>query len=1812
MSRLALPLALLASLPFQTALRAATPANVHEVGVAAVDVTPRYNVRLSGFGFRRAESEGVSQRIWAKALAFGKDRPAVVLAVDNLGVPEAIVTELARRLAKKGVTRDRLAVTATHTHTAPMLTGACPTLFGVPIPKDHQARIDRYTREFTDNLEKAALAALADRHPARLSWGIGQVTFALNRRTRGGPVDHDLPLLVVRDLKGKVRALWVNYACHAVTLSHNKIGGDWPGHAQVAIQDDHPGAVALVAVGCGADSNPSSGVTGDKVEVASRQGMEVAREIKRLLAGYLAPVTGPLTVASRTLQLPLADLPGKEEWQKRANRKDAVGHHARVQLDRLARGEKLRTKIDYRVTTWAFGDSLALAFLPGEVVVDYALRLKKELDGRRLWINAYSNDAPCYIPSERVLKEGGYEGGGAMVYYDVPGPFRPGLEKKIIGAVHAQLGKRFAPPFDPGRTGGTLPLSPQRSLAALVAKKGLTIDLVAAEPLIASPVAIDFGPDGRLWVAEMVDYPSGTKGDFQPGGRVAVLEDTDGDGVYDKATVFLDKIPFPTGLTVWRKGVLICAAPDILYAEDTDGDGKADKVTKLFSGFGTQNYQGRVNSLSYGLDGWVHGSCGLFGGTIRNGAGKAFALGDRDFRLRPDRGVIEAAAGRTQQGLARDDWGNWFGCDNSTLARHYVLPDHYLRRNPHLAYPDPAVFVPGSPDASRLFPLRPLQLFALSGPAGRATAACGLGVYRDDLLGKEYTGNLFTCEPVNLAVHRVVLQARGSTFSGRRADDEKDREFLASTDGWFRPVQARTGPDGGLWVVDMYRFVIEHPRWIPREELAKLDLRAGATMGRIYRVRPAGKPLRKPPRLDKATARELVGALDSPNGPQRDLAGQILLWKGDASAAPALVKLASSRLAEARLHALCVLDGLGKLTAEQVRKALADEHPGVRRHAVRLAEGRLEALGPDLFERTADGDPQVRLQLAFTLGAWRDARAAKALAALASENADDPYLVAAVLSSVGSANVAGVAAEVLKRKSPPVAVVQKLLALAAALGDKEATATALAQVTTADGGRFTAWQFAALAGILDALERRKQAVPDMRRVRNVLARARQVAEDASAKEAERLAAVGLLGREAGKRAADVALLGKLLAPRNSPALQSAALQALARVPDDSVAATLLAGWKGHTPSLRGQVLDLLPGRPAWLARLLTALEKNEISPGRLDAARRQRLLTHKDEKVRKRAAKIFAVAGSRDRQKVLKEHAGALALAGNVARGKTAFARHCAACHRLEGVGHEVGPDLAAAAAKTPAYLLGEILDPNRNLDSRYLQYTVTTTRGLTYVGLLAAETATSLTLKLQEGKTQSLLRSEVEELTTSGQSLMPEGLEKDLSKQDLADLLAYLTRQKKPKSFPGNRPATVRAARGGYALPATACAIYGGDICFEAPFRNIGCWHGADDHVVWAVEVNKGATFDVWLDWSCDGAVAGNRFVLEGGTAPLGGTVKGTGGWDRYRQALVGQLTLAAGQQRLTFRPDGPLRGALLDLRGVHLVPVGTKPAFAAKPAKASPAELARQVLDDKLPAARRQALINESGADSAELLAALVADLKPGGKEEYRRIPWVWRVAIAAGKRNDAAELKKLLDVALPKADGPLLDWQAVVLGGGLVNGISLAGGWPAQRMKELLEGSKGRAARWKRAVDEASRMADNAGVPAGTRYDALRMIALEGFEKRGEQLKKYLTSRTNDELTMGAISGLSDIDSEKVAPLLLAGLEHFSAGNRKLALEALLRTEGRALALLAAVEAGKVRKAALSDEQQRALWKHPSEKVRRRALKALGEHQDERLRP
>ncbi len=498
------------------------------------------------------------------------------------------------------------------------------------------------------------------------------------------------------------------------------------------------------------------------------------------------------------------------------------------------------------------------------------------------------------------------------------------------------------------------PLAPAESLAAITVPAGLEVELVAAEPQVMDPIDIAWGADGRMWVVEMADYPSGMDGKGKPGGRIRVLESTRGDGRYDKSTLFADELRAPTSVLPWRGGVLVTAIPDVLFLEDTDGDGRADRREKIFTGLGEGNEQHLTNGLQWGLDGWLHMANGNSGGKIESAkGGRVVEVGQRDFRLRPDDGAIELLAGASQFGRNRDDWGNWFGCNNSNPIWHFALEEHYLRRNPHLVPPNATVTVASVPGAARIYP-RSTTFARFNDPHGfnHFTSACGVMIYRDELLGKEYAGNVFVGEPVHNLVHREVVQPAGATFKSERAPREESTEFFASTDNWSRFTAVRAGPDGALYIVDMYRLVIEHPKWIPdawQKEIG--DLRAGEHAGRIYRVRPKGVALRATPRLDNADAAALVAALESQSGTVRDLAMQQLVWRGAKQAAPALARLVGNAGRPAtRVQALATLALLESLPAPIVAQALRDSHAGVRRLAVRLSEAFV-ATEPALLDR---------------------------------------------------------------------------------------------------------------------------------------------------------------------------------------------------------------------------------------------------------------------------------------------------------------------------------------------------------------------------------------------------------------------------------------------------------------------------------------------------------------------------------------------------------------------------------------------------------------------------------------------------------------------------------------------------------------------------------------------------------------------------------------------------------------------------------------------------------------------------------------------
>ncbi|HEX3727275.1 MAG TPA: PVC-type heme-binding CxxCH protein, partial [Pirellulales bacterium] len=628
------------------------------------------------------------------------------------------------------------------------------------------------------------------------------------------------------------------------------------------------------------------------------------------------------------------------------------------------------------------------------------------------------------------------------------------------------------------------PRSPQQSLAVTYARPGFEVELVASEPLVTDPVAMAWGADGKLWVAEMGDYPRGADGKGKHGGMVRLLEDLDGDGRYDKSHVFLDDLGFPNGVAPWRNGILVTCAPDILYAEDTDGDGVADKREVLYHGFLPGNPQHRVNGLKWGLDGWMYCAHGdSAGGKIKLlKTGEYVGANGRDFRIQPDTGQLDPQSGPSQFGRNRDDWDNWFGCSNSQPMFQFVLNDDYLRRNKNVAAADGRVQVSEQPGAAEVFPRsRTIARYNDLYAANRFTSANSTIVYRDDLFGPAFEGNAFISEPVHNLVHREIMHADGLTFTSRRADDEKESEFLASADNWFRPTMLADGPDGALWVADMYRQTIEHPEWIPMEVQRKINLRAGADMGRIYRVFPVGTTPRKIPRLDKLSTAELVAAMDSPSGWQRDTVEQLLVWHADRAAIEPLVKLAAecSRPA-ARVQSLWTLELLGGLRAESILAALADPHPGVRRHAIRLAEAHL-AGAPQLGERILaladDADRQVQLQRAYTLGQWNDPRTGGALGRLALRFSEDRFMTAAMLSSVNAANLRDVVATVLTsgEKEPSGAIVEQLVGLASALNDEATLATALEKIGKSTGGNYAPWQLTALAGLLDALDRRGTA-----------------------------------------------------------------------------------------------------------------------------------------------------------------------------------------------------------------------------------------------------------------------------------------------------------------------------------------------------------------------------------------------------------------------------------------------------------------------------------------------------------------------------------------------------------------------------------------------------------------------------------------------------------------------------------------------------------------------------------------------------------------
>jgi putative membrane-bound dehydrogenase-like protein len=972
------------------------------------------------------------------------------------------------------------------------------------------------------------------------------------------------------------------------------------------------------------------------------------------------------------------------------------------------------------------------------------------------------------------------------------------------------------------------PLAPREELATFRVPKGFRVELAACEPEVIDPVAMAFDEDGRLFVAEMRGYPNAgvATGDIHSG-KIKLLEDRDGDGFYERATVFAEGLRFPTAVMPWKGGLIAAVAPEIIYFEDADGDGKADKKRTLYTGFGLANIQQLINGLQWGMDNWVYGVAGSNGGDISSPEKPDMpivALRGRHVRFHPEApGSLEPTSGGGQFGLAVDDWQRWFVNTNSQHLRHIVLPDHYLRRNPALPVSAVTLDIPDHGAACKVHRISPFEAWRVERtkrraegpdaqrfsptelvPGGFITSACSPLVYAADLFPEAYRGSTFICDPANNLVHRDILVPNGATFIAQRG--EADCEFLASTDTWFRPVNLCLGPDGAIYVLDFYREAIETPLSLPEDIKQKMNLESRGK-GRIWRIVPdsfrrdSKSRASTRPALSKAPAEELVKHLATPNLWWRLTAQRLLVERQDKSAVPLLAKLArESASAPGRAHALWTLHGLKALDDELIERALKDAEPGVREQALRLAEERL-ASSPRLRQAVAaladDASPRVRFQLAFTLGEADAPELIAALSKVARRDAADPWTQTAVLSSV--AKTAPALLEILARDrdfttNPSASQLQFLTRLAAVVGRGAQDADLARTLRLLTGGEtMQVWQVAVLTGLGQGLQNSKtplsrlwdQPPPALKeaveKVRPYFQQAAAAAGDGKRPIAERVAAVRFLAY--GPFATAAPALAALLAPQNPSELHLAAVQALAQHDSPKVAELLLEPWASYGPALRREVLEALFARPDRLNQLLTAIEKKQVVAGQIEPARLDQLRKYPNATIRKRAQALLAGQTTPDRRKVLEDYQAALDLKADAARGKAVFKKVCATCHRLENEGVEVGPDLLSALRnKSREQLLTDILDPSREVDPRYINYVVVTKAGHSFTGLIAAETASSLTLRRAEKAEDTILRSDIEAIEATAKSVMPEGLEMQLSKQEVADVIAYLQAVAAPK----------------------------------------------------------------------------------------------------------------------------------------------------------------------------------------------------------------------------------------------------------------------------------------------------------------------------------------------------------------------------------------------------------------------------------------------
>lgn len=1013
-----------------------------------------------------------------------------------------------------------------------------------------------------------------------------------------------------------------------------------------------------------------------------------------------------------------------------------------------------------------------------------------------------------------------------MSVFDAMVWFRHSLKRSCVWVALASLGSisvaetpAAEPASDLGEVGRLPPVEIADVQKTFTVQNGFKLDLVAHEPIVNDPVDGCFDEFGNLYIAEMRGYPYSAEArppqQPNPIGRkdackVRRLVDADGDGIFESSTIFAEGLSWVVSVCCYDGGVFVLSPSYLYYFKDTSGDGVADIKQLVASGFGRGNVQALCNNLKWGPDGLIYFAAGIVGGDISifDFDGKErqmLTIRGRDLRFDPRTRKFELITGGQQFGHSFDDWGQRLICNNSNHIQQVIWPSDALDRLVGVSPPNAVESIAVEGAAARVFRKSPAEPWRIVRTRRRAndpefvkrtsqtelvatgyfTSATGVTTYRGDAYPKEYLGNAFIGDVGGNLIHRKTMTQTGIVASAKRADE--DVEFVASTDTWFRPTNFINGPDGCLYITDMYRETIEHPYSIPEDIKAKLDLESGTDRGRIYRLTPPGGARTDWVRPGKLDTAGLVHLLKSHNGWHRETAQRLLLEKRDPAAIPLLHQIArETDFPLGQMLAVRTLAAWGQMAAGDVLTLLQSDEPQARRHAVQLAVAMLvehpnyAPLRERLFEHANDPSPLVRFELAIGLSVLHGKGVSECWSVLASAHDLDNHLRAALLGSAKDRPllISTMLHTVSAGETTPT-LLGELLRMTGARGDEGEVSRILARCLSTDLTISTATRQTLLVSLGLGLRTRglslltaADASPETK------ASFTAICEEAGKElqgNGNHSGAVALLSFASPELA--VPILQDQIKPQIPVDEQRAAIAALGNLSGNAGALAALSKWKELGPESRRDTIEILLRERSRVDALLTAITDQQVKPSEISSEQWQVLLSHPDLPLRERAVSIRGQV-SADREKVIATYREIVEAGGDFERGRTVYKKICSVCHKVGNEGFNVGPELVSVANKSPADLLIAILDPNREAQPKYVGYTLETTQGQVFTGILASESASAVTLRRSEAKEDTIARELIETMTSSGVSLMPVGVEKDLTPQDVADVITFVRGQ--------------------------------------------------------------------------------------------------------------------------------------------------------------------------------------------------------------------------------------------------------------------------------------------------------------------------------------------------------------------------------------------------------------------------------------------------